>query len=51
MPGASAQNVSNHKMISRAPCRRRTGDMPADFASSVAEVPSRMLIPTLLSGS
>jgi hypothetical protein len=45
MWGANAQNGSNHMRMRNTPSRRRIGDRPADFAPSVVDVPSRMLIP------
>src|SRR5215211_3684327 len=42
--GPSAQNGSNHKIMSATPNRRRNGDSPADSASLAVDAPSRMLI-------
>ncbi len=47
MSGDSAQNGSNHKMMSAAPTRKRNGEMPTDSASLVVDVPWRILIPLL----
>jgi hypothetical protein len=44
MRGDKAQNGTIHKRMRNTPTRRRSGDMPADFASSVDD-PSRIWIP------
>src|SRR5512133_902040 len=49
MRGDKAQNGTIHKRMRNTPTRRRSGDMPADFASSVDD-PSRIWIPAPLSG-
>jgi hypothetical protein len=46
--GANAQNGTNHRRMKSTPTRSRKGDMAADFAFSLVEVPSGMFIPTLL---
>ena len=45
MRGANAQNGAHHRMMRNTPIRRRNGDRPADFESSVVDDPSRMSIP------
>src|SRR6478736_4345957 len=45
---ANAQNGTNHMRMKSTPTRSRKGDMAADFAFSLVDVPSGMLIPTLL---
>ena len=40
--GARSQNGAHHMMMSNTPTRRRNGDIPADFAPSVVDDPSRM---------
>src|SRR4249920_1899700 len=42
MRGDKAQNGTIHKRMRNTPTRRRNGDMPADFASSVLDDPSLM---------
>jgi len=42
MRGANAQNGTIHKRMRNTPTRRRNGDGPADFVSSVVDDPSRM---------
>ena len=49
MRGANAQNGTIHRRMSNTPTRRRNGDMPADFASSVDD-PSPMQIPGSIKG-
>ena len=39
--GANAQNGTIHRRMRNTPTRRRNGDGPADFASSVLDDPSR----------
>src|SRR5512133_1048935 len=50
MRGANAQNGTIHKRMRNTPTRRRNGDMPADFASSVDD-PSPMQIPGSIKGA
>jgi hypothetical protein len=45
--GANAQNGTNHRRIKSTPTRSRNGDMAADFAPSLVDVPSGMFVPTL----
>ena len=45
--GANAQNGTNHKRMKSTPTRSRKGDMAADFAFSLVDVPSGMFVPTL----
>ena len=40
--GANAQNGTIHSMMRTTPTRKRNGDGPADFVSSVADDASRM---------
>src|SRR5512133_1827924 len=49
MRGANPQNGTIHSRMSNTPTRRRNGDMPADFASSVDD-PSSMQIPGSIKG-
>jgi hypothetical protein len=49
MRGANAQNGTIHMRMRNTPTRRRNGDTPADFASSVDD-PSPMQIPGSLKG-
>ena len=49
MGSANSQNCTIHKRMRNTPTRRRNGDMPADFASSVDD-PSPMQIPGLHQG-
>ena len=49
MGSANSQNGTIHKRMRNTPTRRRNGDMPADFASSVAD-PSPMQIPDSIKG-
>jgi hypothetical protein len=49
MRGAKAQNGTIHSRMRNTPIRRRNGDMPADFASSVDD-PSPMQIPGSIKG-
>lgn len=49
MRGANAQNGTIHSRMRNTPTRRRNGDMPADFASSVDD-PSPMQIPGSIKG-
>jgi hypothetical protein len=46
--GANAQNGTNHTRMKSTPTRRRNGDIAADLASSLVDLPSGMFIPTLL---
>ena len=46
--GANAQNGTNHRRMKSTPTRSRNGDIAADFASSLVDLPSGMFIPTLL---
>ena len=41
MGSANSQNGTIHKRMRNTPTRRRNGDGPADFASSVLDDPSR----------
>jgi hypothetical protein len=50
MRGANAQNGTIHRRMRNTPTRRRNGDMPADFASSVDD-PSPMQIPGSIKGA
>src|SRR6476619_846265 len=45
--GANAQNGTNHRRMKSTPTRSRNGDMAADFAFSLVDVPSGMFVPTL----
>jgi hypothetical protein len=49
MGSANSQNGTIHKRMRNTPTRRRNGDMPADFASSVDD-PSPMQIPGSIKG-
>ena len=49
MGSANSQNGKIHKRMRNKPTRRRNGDMPADFASSVDD-PSPMQIPGSIKG-
>jgi hypothetical protein len=49
MRGPNVQNGTNHRRMSNTPTRRRSGDMPADFTSSVDD-PSPMQIPRSTKG-
>jgi hypothetical protein len=42
MRGANAQNGTIHRKMRNTPTRRRNGDGPADFVSSVVDDPSRI---------
>src|SRR6186997_1983998 len=44
MRGAKAQNGTIHKRMRNTPTRRRNGDGPADFVSSVVDDRSRIWI-------
>jgi hypothetical protein len=46
MGSANAQNGTIHRRMRNTPTRRRNGDRPADFVSSVADDPSRIRFPT-----
>ena len=50
MGSANSQNGKIHKRMRNTPTRRRNGDMPADFASSVDD-PSPMQIPGSIKGA
>ena len=50
MRGANAQNGTIHRRMRNTPTRRRNGEMPADFASSVDD-PSPMQIPGSIKGA
>ena len=49
MRGANAQNGTIHRRMRNTPTRRRNGEMPAGFASSVDD-PSPMQIPGSIKG-
>ena len=49
MRGANAQNGTIHRRMRNTPTRRRNGDTPAEFASSVDD-PSPMQIPGSIKG-